>query len=260
MLLAHATGFHGLVWQPLFAHLHGFHGWAPDLRGHGGSTPPSDGDFAWEGFRDDILAIVDEIGAPLVGVGHSKGGAALLMAEQARPGTFDGLYLYEPVVFPGDPTGPDGKPLENPLAKGARRRRSRFRSRDEAYENFVSKRPLSVLDPAALRAYVDHGFVDVVDEAGVPAVELACAPENEARVYEMGLVHRTFDRLGDVACPVVIATGDPDDFGPATFAPPIVDALPDGRQEVFASLGHFGPLEDPAAVAAAIQRAFAATS
>ncbi len=264
LLFAHPTGFHGLVWNPLFAHLPGFHGWAPDLRGHGGSTPPDHGDFDWSGFGADILAVVDAIGptsshtadSSVVAVGHSKGGAALLLAEQARPGTFASLYLYEPVVLPGDPTGPDGQPLQNPLAAGARRRRTRFASRDEAYGIFAAKPPLSALDPDALHAYVDHGFVDATDEDGNPVVELACTPEHEALTYEGGLAHRAFDHLDEVACPVVVATGDPDDIGPAAFAPPIVESLPDGRLEVFPSLGHFGPLEDPALVAAAIRRAF----
>ena len=41
----------------------------------------------WNGFVDDVLAVIDAWGvAPLVAVGHSKGGAALLLAEQRRPG------------------------------------------------------------------------------------------------------------------------------------------------------------------------------
>ena len=39
------------------------------------------------------------------------------------------------------------------------------------------------------------------------------------------------------------------------FAPAIVDALPDGRIEEHPELGHFGPLQDPAAIAASIRAA-----
>ena len=39
---------------------------------------------------------------------------------------------------------------------------------------------------------------------------------------------------------------------PATFGPAIVDALPNGRLEQHETLGHFGPLQDPVAVAASI--------
>ena len=40
LVLAHATGFHGRVWEPLAAHLTGFHLWSIDMRAHGDSTAP----------------------------------------------------------------------------------------------------------------------------------------------------------------------------------------------------------------------------
>jgi pimeloyl-ACP methyl ester carboxylesterase len=248
LLLVHATGLHGYVWQPLAEQLRRHRAFAPDLRGHGDTPPPSHGDFAWDGFADDVLAVVDQL--ELHGtdaVGHSKGGAALLLAEQRRPGTFRSLYLYEPVVIPpGDIARSSGA---NPLSESARRRRAEFASRAEAFDNFAGKPPLSQLDPAALHAYVDHGFEDLPDGR----VRLKCAPENEAEVYLMAPQNQAFANLATVACPVTIARGGFTEFGPAAFAEHIVDALPDARLEVFAALGHFGPLEDPAALAASIE-------
>jgi pimeloyl-ACP methyl ester carboxylesterase len=249
ILLAHATGFHGYVWEPLAAHLTRFHAFAPDLRGHGDSSAPEHGDFAWEGFADDVLAVVDALGlAGGPAVGHSKGGAALLLAEQRRPGTFRALYLYEPVVFPSTDAPPTAG--ANPLAEGALRRRPTFPSRDAAFENFARKPPFAILDPVALRAYVDHGFDDLPDGA----VRLKCEPENESQVYRMGAQHRAFDQLHAVGCPVTVARGHLDEFGPAAVAAEVAEALPHGRLEVYDDLGHFGPLEDPARIAAAVER------
>lgn len=250
IVMAHATGFHGLVWRPMADALRDFHCYSFDERGHGDSTRPPDHEYDWTGFADDALATVDgfELDHPF-GVGHSAGGAALLMAEAFRPGTFRALYAWEPVVMPFDtPPGPS----DNPLSAGALRRREVFSSRDVAYENFSSKPPFSALDPKALRCYVDHGFADTDDGQ----VRLKCRPADEAQMYRMGSAHPAFARFGDVQCPVVIACGEKTDaFGPALIELQAA-RLPHARTEVFNGLGHFGPLEDPARVAEAARRAF----
>ena len=171
------------------------------------------------------------------------------MAEAARPGTFRALYLWEPVVMPVDP--PLG-PSDNPLSAGAMRRRAVFPSRDEAFANYASKPPFSVLHPEALRAYVDHGFADLPDGQ----VTLKCRPEDEAQIYRMGSAHRAFAQFGAVRCPAVVACGaDTDAFGPELIELQAA-ALPRSRTEVLPGLGHFGPLQDPARVAATVRRAF----
>lgn len=256
LLFAHATGFHGQVWRPVATELAGeFRCVTFDERGHGDSGLPPDGVFDWHGFARDALAVVDALGLDRpCGVGHSAGGAALVLAELSRPGTFRALYGYEPIV---PPVADDGAPMlpsgSNPLAAGARRRREVFASRDEAFANYASKPPFSVLRSDALRAYVDYGFEDLADGS----VRLKCRGESEARTYEMGARHGAFLRLGSVACPTTVACGaETDTFGPAVMAM-LAERLPDGRVDVLDGLGHFGPMQDPAAVAASIRRAFA---
>lgn len=253
ILLAHATGFHGRVWAPLARHLSAATGarcWAPDLRGHGDSEVPDDHAFGWSGFADDVLAVVDALGLTDVrAAGHSKGGAALLLAEQRRPGTFAALYCFEPVVFP--PPTPAQVDLENPLAEGALRRRDAFASFDAAYDNFRAKPPFDTLDPEALRAYVDGGFREEPDGT----VRLKCRPHHESQVYRMGNQHDAFAHLAEVACPVTVATGVELPFGPSAVAPLIAERLPHGTLESHHDLGHFGPLEDPARIAGCIGRA-----
>jgi pimeloyl-ACP methyl ester carboxylesterase len=252
LLFCHPTGFHGMIWAPLAAHLQEVaHGWAVDFRGHGDSTTPATMDFAWERMVDDILAVIDCLGAVDVrGVGHSMGGTALLLAEMRRPGTFARLWLYEPIAFPRSVGGF----VPNPIAAAARRRRPRFPDREAAYENFAAKPPLDSLDPAALRAYVDHGLRPCDTGDGNHAVELKCTPEVEALVFENGATAGAFDRLAEVRIPVTVAASV-DGGGPARVAPAIAEALPQGRLERFPDLTHFGPMEDPAGIAAAIRAA-----
>ena len=247
LLLSHATGFHGYVFAPLAAQLvPEFHCWSLDYRGHGDSEdPPTDiGD--WSRFGDDAVAAADALGLQgALGFGHSLGGAALLMAELARPGTFAGLVLFEPIAFPRDPRRREGP---SPMIEAARRRRTVFADRDEAFDNYAGKPPLDVLTPSALRAYVDHGFVDRLDGT----VELKCDPEHEARIFEGGAEQNLFDRLGGVRCPVLVLTGRLEDNPPGQLGPVVAGALPNGRFVTLPQLSHFGPMEDPAVVAAEI--------
>jgi pimeloyl-ACP methyl ester carboxylesterase len=256
LLLAHATGFCGAVLQPLAARLRGhFRCVVFDERAHGASDRPPDGNFDWHGFATDVLAVVDELGLEHArGFGHSAGGAALLLAEEARPETFAALYCYEPVVFPADTPLPPM--LEgNPMAAGALRRRSTFASRRQALANFSSKAPFDRLAPEVLAAYVDNGFAPSED-----GIRLRCRREDEAQVYAHGASHDAFSRLAGIACPVTLAYGEETDAMDADLVTAVATRLtapsgaavaPEGPV-VFPGLGHFGPLEDPPAVAVSV--------
>jgi pimeloyl-ACP methyl ester carboxylesterase len=252
LLLCHATGFHGLAWLPVAAVLSDrFHCVSFDARGHGCSGKAPDGHYEWDGFARDVLAVVDGLGLERPwGAGHSCGGAMLLLAEEARPGTFAALYCYEPVV---SPRLFDAEPAPaNSMAERTRRRREVFPTREAALANYRDKAPFTSFDPGALRAYVEHGFEDLPDGG----VRLRCRREDEARVYEMSVHHGAFDRLDEVSCPVALVCGavlphfGPDDLGA------LAERLAAATTEVLAGAGHFGPMERPAEVARSTMRAF----
>ncbi len=259
LLLAHATGFCAEVFVPLAGSLSAtFHCWAVDLRGHGRSDRPRDGHFAWSGFGADLLAAVDHAGLHRpFGFGHSCGGAAVLLAEQARTGLFAALYCFEPVMFPADGSR-RGPVTDNPLSAGARRRRETFSSPDEAFVTFSSRPPLSVLDPEVLRWYVAAGFEVVPDDEGGDgsSIRLRCRRQDEATVYAEAFTSTAFVDLPNVHCPVTLACGELTD----SFGVPALEAdahrLARSRIEVISGVGHFGPLERPELVADAVSRAF----
>jgi len=176
------------------------------------------------------------------------GGAALVMAALDDPSLFAGLVLFEPIVpQPGRIPGRAGN--ENPLSAGARRRRATFPSFEAAIANFSAKPPLDVLTPEALRAYVEHGFR--LGEDG--QVHIKCTPEHEARTYELGGQHDTWERLVDLRTPVLIVAGRREELQPSGFAELIADRIPDAELLRLPELGHFGPMEDPALLAGVVR-------
>ena len=250
LVLAHAAGLHGLVLAPLARRLAGdFHCVAFDARGHGDSPLPPGVALDWYGLAADVLAVVDALALDRpYGFGHSSGATAVLMAEQARPGTFAAIYCYEPVIVAADP--PLGRDEDSVLAARARHRRPTFASREEARRHYASKPPLAAVDPEALQAYVDHGFKDAPDGG----VRLKCDPEHEAVVYEMATAHDAYARLPEVACPVAVACGAHSEGCSPDRGRAHVARLPAGRHEVLDGLGHLGPLERPDQVAASVVR------
>ncbi len=247
LIVCHATGFHGRCYEPMARVLaEHFTVWAPDLRGHGETNAPDDGDFDWSGMGDDVLAVVDHLGVSRVRMfGHSMGGCAVLLAELARPGLLQSAYLYEPIVL-GD--GQVADPEANTMPAMARRRRERFGSRPEALMRYATRPGLSVLRADALAAYVNGGFVD--DPAG--GVVLACRREAEARTFEAS-GKLPVRHLTAISAPVTVALGRVGgDTGPALLAPLVAAGLRLGRLEEYDRIGHFGPLQDPDFVAARV--------
>ncbi len=251
VLLAHPTGFHGLVWEEVAELLiaDGCHVWSFDFRGHGDSDAPAveDDGYSWHGFADDALAVTQHLElagrADLLVGGHSKGGSALILGEAKAPGTYPRIWAYEPIIFESE------TPLEPQddffLARSARKRRNAWSSRDEALAAYSSKPPLNVMTSRSLRAYVDYGLRATDGRT----FELKCRPEVEARVYAMGPNHGAWNVLPDIGANVLVACGEDSKSIDPSLATRIAARLPHGRVEVFAGLGHFGPEEDPDACA-----------
>lgn len=253
VLAAHATGFCATTWRPVAGHLATAQVIAPDFRGHGHSVTPPDYPYAWDRFADDVLATIDGTGwadnddERPVGIGHSMGGAALLLAELRRPGTFRALWVFEPITFP-PATREFMANNDNPLSAGARRRRSTFNSPDDAIATFGAKPPMNTFAADALAAYVEGGFAPQEDGH----IAIRCRPDDEATVYATASGCVVFEHLHEVRCPTVVARGRKDEFGPSAIAGDVADALANGQLLAFDQLSHFGPMEAPAEIAAAI--------
>lgn len=236
---AHATGFCKEVWGPVVAHLGDRSTVAWDAPGHGDAEPfdpPAD----WWAFARHALGILEPLDEPVAGVGHSMGGATLLMAEVLHPGIFDALVVIEPVIFP-----PPYARLEHmPLVDGALRRRDGFPSRDAIVEKYRGKGPFAGWDPDVLDAYVDGGFTESDGRWW-----LKCRPEIEAEVYRAATAHGLYDRLGEVGCPVLVLAGERSTSFSEAFIADLAARMPNAGYQMVAGASHFLPMEKPSHLA-----------
>lgn len=234
-LFVHGTGMVGRMWEPVMERLpEGLvRPLAIDLRAHGASRTPDVVTFTDHRMVADLTAVCDayELDTALA-VGHSMGGGTAILTSLARPGALARLWTYEPIIFPRDQEHPPG---EVDLIQGARNRRSVFPSRQAAFARYSASPGMGEIDPDALWAYLEHGFVDRPDGA----VELACSPDHEADAFN-GYLQKGFERLGEVSVPVLVAYGGANPMPPGQWSPKVAESIPEGIAECYESSGHFG--------------------
>lgn len=265
VMLSHATGFHGRCFDPVVEFLNTeYECTSFDFRGYGDSNLPNDWSVTWQGYCDDALAIARSLQnkIQIIAVGHSMGATALVMAALIEPELFKALIIYEPIIFPESMRNAQTASHQpSPLAEGARRRRTTFASRDEAFANYSSKPPMNVFDEKSLRAYVDFGFNDVrIAETNENCVVLKCNPEHEARTYETGTSHETWEQLHLLRVPTWIVAGAVAPMQPSSWSELIAKKIPNSKFIQWPDAGHFGPMQQPARLADLVREVDGLTS
>jgi pimeloyl-ACP methyl ester carboxylesterase len=260
IFFAHATGFHGRVWDQLISHLGERHVYSMEHRGHGRSEKLPI--VHWKCFGEDMAGLVRHLALEgAVGVGHSMGGHAISEAAAACPGAFERLLLVDPVVASpaeyGIGSGEEGGwsvdllgGEQHPTAK----RKNRFDSPEAMFERFRDRHPYSLFEPAALWDYCEYGLLPAPDGDGFV---LACPPATEASVY---MTSRTnpgvHDAIRRVEIPVVVLRARSAerrqgimDFTTSPTWPGLADEFPNGTDVQLADLTHFMPMQDPGRIA-----------
>jgi pimeloyl-ACP methyl ester carboxylesterase len=242
VVFVHATGFCKELCYPVIADTRqlvgDFRSLAIDQRAHGNSAAPEP-PFDWWDLGGDLVELVTAAG-PVIGVGHSAGAAALVLAELIKPGTFSSLVLVEPIIFPP----PYGRFAANPMSAGALRRKREFPSREKAFANFAAKDAFADWDERAMQAYVDGGLRPDGDH-----FVLKCTPEHEAEFFMAATEHRAWDRLGEVATPCLLIAGEHTTTHREPYLSALTDRFGNATSEVVPSSSHFVWMERPGAIA-----------
>ena len=249
LVFLHANGFNAMTYRDVLAPLAGrLHILALDQQGHGRSPQrtPIEGRQSWADMRLDLEVLLDQLdGPPVVLAGHSLGGAVSLFVAAERPDRVQALALFDPVI-PSAAMLAQLLEVESPttrgnvLAEGALRRRAVFPSRATAIDSYRGRGPFKTWPDAALRGYVEDGFVDRPDGQ----VELACAPAWESSNFSAHK-HDSWAFVAALKVPTTILRAAMGSTCSLTSEDQLPAAVPRRHVETIADSTHFLPIERP---------------
>jgi len=174
------------------------------------------------------------------------GGYAVTIAAARHPPAFGALLLVDPVIRPKEQyTGPWK------AAQFVARRRDRWESPEEMFENFKDRVPFASWDRQVLHDYCEYGLLP--NQSGF---HLACPPAVEAEIYENGGLPEAqiYSEVAAIQIPVQVVrarrTTDPSQvmLGSPT-AVDLASRFKQGKDLYLPNNSHFIPMESPNLVA-----------
>lgn len=231
VVLVHGLGGSSNVWHGVMQAMQQHHHVvAPDLRGHGRSQ--GKGKFSIESWARDLEKLIRHLELPAVTlVGHSLGTLVVQQLAQASPEIIDQLVLVGGISY------------FQPQTADA------YRDRAEQ----VEKEGMDPLVDAWLEGAVSPqshalhpGAVGLMRE-----LFLRNEPANYAKSCR-ALAKAPKIRRDEIGQPTLIVTGAHDRSTPLAMAEELKRSIPVSRVKVLPHVGHWSPVEDPGAVAAAV--------
>ncbi|MCL4867632.1 MAG: alpha/beta hydrolase [Anaerolineae bacterium] len=144
---------------------------------------------SWHLIADDLIAFFDQQHwRGVVGLGHSLGGAATVIAAVKRPDLFSHLVLIDPVFIAphvlervAERIAKQQEPFDFPLVTIAEKRQDWWSSRAAAFQHLRPKPVFARLSDEAMWDFINYGLAD--DPNG--GVRLAFPKVWEAHIYRI---------------------------------------------------------------------------
>jgi pimeloyl-ACP methyl ester carboxylesterase len=232
VLLIHGHTLDRRLWDPVVPSLlgAGFRVLRIDLRGHGLSSRPDFG-YHVSHHAADVAAVLEVADAgPVLGVGHSIGGAVVLEVAVTMPQRLAAMVLVSPVM-------PD-RNFEPAFMENLREVAGVIRTEGV---------PAAMAGPWDSSPLFEHSFRR-------PEIRQAAAaitrdfPGADYLATQRDRVERTWslpDRLTEISLPTVVVVGEKEMPGFRAYAEEAASGIPGARFEVFEDCGHLLPLEAP---------------
>lgn len=204
----------------------------------------------WSQFADDLIQNLDKQGFKNgIGMGHSLGAVATIIAAMKRPDLFSKIVLLDPVIFDGPlytlvnflPHSLRKKII--PVAKIALKRKEEWPSKGVVYDSWRSKRIFKRIPDEVLRNLVEHATVSTEKNT----VKLAYSKEWETQVYITA--PSIFGKLKKVKTPMIVVRGAETNVLTAKVWEAWKAAQPQNTFINYPKAGHLVPFEFPHALA-----------
>ncbi|TGL51346.1 alpha/beta hydrolase [Leptospira kemamanensis] len=241
LIFCHANGYSSGCYQYYFERLKKhYRVIAPDFIGHGRS------EFTlqfknWNVFRDQILSLLDhESLSNVTIIGHSLGGASSLLAAKKAPERFTKVLAMDPVIL-GWKLILLSKFLENPLAKGAKKRRTHFKSIELVRRSFRKFPAFAKFEPSIFEDYLNSCFLRTGNE---DEVKLCCDPRVEAKIFGHAHFH-VFKNFYGIKTENHIAIPETFEVCSPKHAKLLTKVHPKSDVTIFPGFTHFFPFERP---------------
>lgn len=236
--------------------------WAPDAAHQGASGTVNEhhlGDQpSWSDLPRDLLQLINTFAAqlppPLVGMGHSYGGHAVLRASLLHPSLFSTLVAIDPVaeefeIFSG-----------NAPAVASARRIDVWPDRATAEKYFRSRKFYKSWDPRCLDAHMEHGLRELPSAVYPDARGWTLATTKHQEVFtflkcegppgqEECTAHEacgdTWRKLPEVRPKVLYIVGTESPVSTEASNKRKMEYTPRAEMVAIAGAGHLVPLEKP---------------
>ncbi|HET7793273.1 MAG TPA: alpha/beta hydrolase [Rhizobacter sp.] len=248
LFFAHANGFTPGAYECLLRPLRSrFEVEAPALKPLRTGRAPTG---AWQEIASDLGELVDARPGPTIGVGHSLGAVALLMAASERPERFERLVLIDPPALPAWAAlllrhAPASVRRKGPMASAALRRVTHWPTLDAAFTQERARRWYARLSDEVLADVLHHGL-----QAADGGWQLRFRTEWEASLYETP--ESLWPLLRRPLPPITLLRGQSSAVFKASDASRWQALRPHDRVIEVADSGHLLPLEQPQQVLRAL--------
>lgn len=254
--LAHANGFPPSCYRVLVNELADNHQ-VVALPSRPLWTPPPDPQqfHSWEMMADDLLAGLTEHNlSRVIGLGHSMGGIATIIASIRQPERFKALILLDPTLLP--------RPIltlikmttllpwtDVPLARKALARKRHWKSFEIALSRYQGRRLFEHWVEGALEDYVRS----ISRENDIGRLDLIYSPEWEAQIYRT-IPMNVWKYVPQINVPCLVISGAKTDTFTAKSVAYWQKLRPDIPVITVPNTTHLLPLEAPIQIAKHIKQ------